>query len=64
MRIHPMISNVRNFFAGVDAATRIRHGVPVPPTHRARPAPDSAPPVTTPPARSDPCRPDPTAAAA
>lgn len=63
MRTHPMISNLRHFLAGLDAATRIRHGVPVPPTHRARAARDDSPRVTRP-VPSDPCRPDPSAAAA
>ncbi|TCN57986.1 hypothetical protein EV641_10181 [Rhodococcus sp. SMB37] len=63
MTAHSMISSLRHILAGLDAATRIRHGVPIPPTHLARAAQDTSPQLT-PPIRSDPGRPDPTAAAA
>ena len=63
MSSHSMISNLRDFLAGLDAATRLRHGVPIPPAHLARAAKDDCPPII-PPGRSGPCRPDPTEAAA
>ncbi|HET8994734.1 MULTISPECIES: hypothetical protein [unclassified Rhodococcus (in: high G+C Gram-positive bacteria)] len=63
MKTHPLISTLHHFLAGLDAATLTHHGIPIPPTHLARTAPDAAPQLT-PPARSDPGRPDPTDAAA
>lgn len=45
MSSHSMISNLRDFLAGLDAATRIRHGVPIPPAHLARAAKDDCPPI-------------------
>ncbi|MCK0093185.1 hypothetical protein HCA61_23310 [Rhodococcus sp. HNM0563] len=63
MRTHTLISTLHHFFAGLDAATLIHHGIPIPSTHLARTAPD-ADPQLTPPGRSDPGRPDSPAAAA